>query len=286
MAGVNRIDWTYDNTGRLVEEIFDHYNDDFDQTSSWVYDVVGNRLQQTVNGVSTIYTYDVNDRLTLEISESKQTEYDYNRTQQTSKKISEEVTLVSETTFAYDLQGRMSKVSITQNGTTETTSYEYDSNGIRVKAIHEKGGVTTTTEYLNDGQNPTGYSQVLKQTESVGGVVTKTTAYTIGHQRISQLVIEGDTEQEHHFTFDGHGSTRVLLNLAEAARQLYRFDAYGNALGFNTNEAWAEFLYSGEQFDSRIGQQYLRARYYDPNTGRFNRLDPFFGNLDDPLNLE
>jgi RHS repeat-associated protein len=46
-----------------------------------------------------------------------------------------------------------------------------------------------------------------------------------------------------------------------------------------------EFLYSGEQFDSKIGQQYLRARYYDPVTGRFNRLDPFFGNLNDPLSL-
>jgi RHS repeat-associated protein len=46
-----------------------------------------------------------------------------------------------------------------------------------------------------------------------------------------------------------------------------------------------EFLYSGEQFDSKIGQQYLRQRYYDPVTGRFNRLDPFFGNLNDPQSL-
>jgi RHS repeat-associated protein len=46
-----------------------------------------------------------------------------------------------------------------------------------------------------------------------------------------------------------------------------------------------EFLYSGEQFDSKIGQQYLRARYYDPTTGRFNRLDPFLGNLSDPQSL-
>jgi hypothetical protein len=30
---------------------------------------------------------------------------------------------------------------------------------------------------------------------------------------------------------------------------------------------------------------YLRQRYYDPATGRFNRLDPFFGNLDDPQSL-
>ena len=34
-----------------------------------------------------------------------------------------------------------------------------------------------------------------------------------------------------------------------------------------------------------LGLQYLRARYYSPQTGQFNRLDPFFGNLDDPLSL-
>ncbi|MDR3197657.1 MAG: RHS repeat-associated core domain-containing protein, partial [Planctomycetaceae bacterium] len=67
--------------------------------------------------------------------------------------------------------------------------------------------------------------------------------------------------------------------------ELYAFDAYGNALGFDPSVALTEFLYSGEQFDSKIGQQYLRARYYDPATGRFNRLDPFFGNLNDPQSL-
>ena len=75
------------------------------------------------------------------------------------------------------------------------------------------------------------------------------------------------------------------MDFAGATAQLYSFDAYGNALGFNPTTAKTEFLYSGEQFDAKIGQQYLRARYYDPSTGRFNRLDPFFGNLNDPQSL-
>ncbi|MDY0165550.1 MAG: RHS repeat-associated core domain-containing protein, partial [Thermoguttaceae bacterium] len=33
------------------------------------------------------------------------------------------------------------------------------------------------------------------------------------------------------------------------------------------------------------GLQYLRARYYNPATGRFTRLDPFAGNLNDPQSL-
>jgi RHS repeat-associated protein len=76
-----------------------------------------------------------------------------------------------------------------------------------------------------------------------------------------------------------------LTDLAGAIVELYSFDAYGNAIGFDPSVALTEFLYSGEQFDSKIGQQYLRARYYDPATGRFNRLDPFFGNLSDPHSL-
>jgi RHS repeat-associated protein len=35
-----------------------------------------------------------------------------------------------------------------------------------------------------------------------------------------------------------------------------------------------EFLYRGEQFDSNLGLHYLRARYYNPMTGRFIARDP------------
>jgi RHS repeat-associated protein len=109
--------------------------------------------------------------------------------------------------------------------------------------------------------------------------------YIIGRNKIAQITVKNGTEQELYFTYDGHGSTRVLTDLAGAILELYAFDAYGNAIGFDPSVALTEFLYSGEQFDSKIGQQYLRARYYDPTTGRFNRIDPFFGNLDDPLSL-
>ncbi|MDR2441721.1 MAG: hypothetical protein LBE12_20355, partial [Planctomycetaceae bacterium] len=287
----NEIDWEYDEAGRLLYEKFDHYNDEFDQTSEWLYDLVGNRLKQTVNGTITTYNYDVNDRLLNEITNNKTTIYGYKQTQQTSKKVSENGILISETTFEYDVQGRMSVVTITSGNRTEITKYQYGTDGIRVFAEHEvwesdELKSKTKTEYLNDPLNITGYSQVLKQTET--DVITNeetVTTYVIGHQRISQIVVKNGTEQEYYFTFDGHGSTRVLLDITAAILQLYSFDAYGNALDFDSAAALTEFLYSGEQFDSKIGQQYLRQRYYNPATGRFNRLDPFFGNLNDPRSL-
>jgi RHS repeat-associated protein len=284
----NEIDWEYDEAGRLVYEKFDHYDDEFDQTSEWIYDLVGNRLKQTVNGTIITYNYDVNDRLLNEVTDNKTTIYGYDHTQQTSKTISENGNIVSETTFEYDVQGRMSVVTIISGNKTEIIKYEYGTDGIRVSVEHEvyvDGELQSKirTEYLNDSKSLTGYSQVLRQTEyDADGNIVKETSYVIGHQRISQTVIVNGEKTTHYFTFDGHGSTRVLLDAAIAIAQIFAFDAYGNAIGFAAGEALTEFLYCGEQFDSKIGQQYLRARYYDPVTGRFNRLDPFFGNLNDP----
>jgi len=42
--------------------------------------------------------------------------------------------------------------------------------------------------------------------------------------------------------------------------------------------AATNLLYTGEQFDTGLQQYYLRARYYNPSNGRFNRLDPYSGN--------
>ena len=51
------------------------------------------------------------------------------------------------------------------------------------------------------------------------------------------------------------------------------------------DNAGTSLLYAGEQFDTDAQQYYLRARYYDQNTGRFNRMDPFAGNNRDPQSL-
>ena len=136
-------------------------------------------------------------------------------------------------------------------------------------------------------------------------MATKKVIYTIGHDQISQTVLlplpnggegwgEGST---HWFGTDGHGSVRVLYDFAativkDAANfnrlQVYTFDAYGNLQGWLTSSLTPNtlplttYLYSGESFDFNIGQQYLRARFYDATTGRFNRLDPFAGNSSDP----
>ena len=45
------------------------------------------------------------------------------------------------------------------------------------------------------------------------------------------------------------------------------------------------YLYAGEQRDSNLGLDYLRARYLDVETGRFVSRDSFEGILRDPGTL-
>jgi len=43
--------------------------------------------------------------------------------------------------------------------------------------------------------------------------------------------------------------------------------------------------YTGQQWDDSARMYYLRARYYSPANGLFNRIDPYSGNTQDPQSL-
>jgi RHS repeat-associated protein len=49
--------------------------------------------------------------------------------------------------------------------------------------------------------------------------------------------------------------------------------------------SWRPSFYRGEQFDSDLALYYLRARYYNPNTGRFLGRDPKDGKAKYPASL-
>jgi RHS repeat-associated protein len=49
--------------------------------------------------------------------------------------------------------------------------------------------------------------------------------------------------------------------------------------------SWRPSFYRGEQYDADLGLYYLRARYYNPATGRFLSRDPEDGKATDPASL-
>ena len=146
--------WSYDDAGRLTDEVLDHWDDAFDQTESFTYDLTGNRTQldrdKGNNGTideAITYTYDANDRLTDEDLDSiidtddTVTTYAYDQTQQTSKAVVHAIDQlpVSAQQFTYNLQGRMASVTNETYDATGTltarnqTGYEYDSRSFRVE---------------------------------------------------------------------------------------------------------------------------------------------------------
>jgi len=74
---------------------------------------------------------------------------------------------------------------------------------------------------------------------------------------------------------DGTGSIRLKVDSAGTVLGKQDFDAWGTTTN-QTGEKVA-FGYRGEWKDSSTGLIYLRARWMDPENGRFASVDPFTG---------
>jgi len=183
-------------------------------------------------------------------------------------------------TYEYNLQNRLAKVTKSVPGSPdEVTEYKYNPQGIKVQKIEDPDGSPVVTDYLIDSYNHTGYAQVLKETTG-----TDVKSYIVGSDVLAQIV-NANTPQ--YLLYDGHGSTRqIVASDGSTIDDSFSYDAYGVMLGGNpTSTPTTNLLYAGEQFDVASQMYYNRARWYDTNSGRFNRVDPFSGNYSDPQSL-
>jgi len=80
------------------------------------------------------------------------------------------------------------------------------------------------------------------------------------------------------------GSTRLLTNDTGTVTDSYNYEALGSVLN-QTGSTENNYLFTGEQYDAGLDQYYLRARYYNQNTGRFTQMDTWMGNNQDPVTL-
>jgi len=118
--------------------------------------------------------------------------------------------------------------------------------------------------------------------ELTGGAVQR--EYTYGLQRIDENQVISSTWTPSFYGYDGAGSVRQLTNTAGVVTDTYEYDAWGNEVN-STGTTPNSYLYRAEQYDSDLGLYYLRARYYNPATGRFLSRDPEDGNAVDPASL-
>lgn len=248
--------YTYDSNYRLKSETVSGDPASGNGTVNYTYDAVDNRLSRnsTLAAVpSASSAYDANDRLTSDA-------YDANGNTRSAGGIS----------FTYDFENRIK----TANG--GAVRIVYDGDGNRVSETING----TTTKFLVDDLNPTGYSQVMD--EVVDGSVTRTYAY--GLNRISEDQLVNGSYVPSFYGYDGHGNVRYLAGSGGAVTDTYTFDAYGAQIA-STGTTSNPYLYSGERFDQNIGLYHLRARYYNPLSGRFGTMDSHQGDIFDPATL-
>jgi RHS repeat-associated protein len=109
----------------------------------------------------------------------------------------------------------------------------------------------------------------------------------VGHVGVADLGITGHGSVRQQA--DGSGNALVYQYDPDGAGgdppvdyTGFDYDAYGVAL---TPLPFDGLYYTGEMYDSSASMYYLRARWYDQQTGRFNRIDPFVGHKQDPQSL-
>ena len=174
--------------------------------------------------------------------------------------------------LSYDGDDRLTKVITEENGqVTSTVTYAYDADGNRIQT-NADGQVT---QYVVDSNDS--LSQVVAELNQDNQVKV---AYLYGDDLVSQY----RENKVNYYHYDGLGSTRVLTDNSGASTDSYDYEAFGELLAQSGNTE-NNYLYTGEQIDPNTGNYYLRARYYNPEKGRFLSMDNFDGLAQNPITL-
>jgi RHS repeat-associated protein len=171
-----------------------------------------------------------------------------------------------ETRFLFDIRNQLSEV---RQGPAILGRYGYDYDGRRIFKI----GADGIRRYTYDQRS------VITEADQAGATVSK---YDYG---LDQLVrLNHRNEGKSFFHLDGLGSTVNLTTDAGAARESIFYNAWGqerDRIGASANR----FTFTGHEIDRETGLFYAKARFYDPEIGRFLSQDSFLGDVNEPPSL-
>ncbi len=211
---------------------------------SYSYDGAGNRL---ASATSSSYAYDTDGRLTQ--AEGESYAYDNNGNQITRTDAN------GVTTYTYDFENRLTSITL-PDGTS--AAYQYDALGRRT----QKSVNGVVTNYLYDG------SDILLEMDVNGVMLAR---YTHG-AGVDQMLTMERGGQTYFYYADRMGSIAALADSNGNPVCSYTYDSFGR-----TQPCTAlvnPFAFAGREYDSESGLYAMRARYYDPSTGRFLSADP------------
>ena len=280
--------YEYDGLKRLTEEAVKIGNNTTD-TYSYEYDDYGNRSKMTAEGTEdyvTEYSYvDSNGKYTALLQkEVKTAEADENLINLNP------ASNVKQTVYTYDANGN--QITKTADGKTETNTYD----GLN-QLIGFTDGETVASYAYNvdglryektvDGQRINhvwdGNKQIVA--DVIDNQFYEADCYIRGTNLVAKYNYWNGNKSEYtYYTQDAHGDVVNLTDSTGAVTKTYKYDAFGVEKNIDNSDTNA-FRYCGEYYDTETGTIYLRARYYNPATGRFISRDSFAGRRSDPLSL-
>ena len=259
----------------------------------YTYYLDGNQASKSEPGKTTTYIYDRLGRLTDErVSDGSSWRYTFdafgNR-----KTLTFSGSGAYTVTYHYDLCNKLLSEVRTGAG-AETKTYTYDNNGNQATCTGASGTeykwydafdqlveVYSNTVHVVYGYRPNGNRQfkssvseeVLHVWDGGSIVVDYTFASPITlFMRGTGLIAQESEGVRQYYLHNGHGDVVQLVDGSGNVAVSYGYDAFGNQLPANTGDR-NPFRYCGEYFDQESGTYYLRARYYNPRTGRFGAED-------------
>lgn len=166
-------------------------------------------------------------------------------------------------TYSWNALGQLTQV--VANGTT--TTYGYDGFGRRVR----RTVAGSTIRYLYNG------GDLVAEVDVSGAAVAQYTYHGLdaphSMRRAGKL---------YYYLQDGIGNVRALVDTTGAVVATYSYSPYGE-IESSTGSLENPLRFKGREWDAIAGLYFMRARYYDPQMGRFLSPDPL--GIDGGINL-
>ncbi len=242
-----------------------------DRTTTYGFDPVGNRIaERSLDPLGALlddrlYAYDNRNRLTtvddlLDPAASIAYAHDLNgnRTRR-----SQGATVLD---LRYDARDQLLEVDVDGS---QAWTFSFDYRGLRVAKWGSAGLLNATY----DGH------ALLQQHSALGDPVA---TFRYGPDRL--LAVDHFSQGRALYHHDALGSPIALTDPAGLPLNRSTYDAWGNYRA-QSGSHWNPFGFTGHEYDPETGLYYAKARFYDPEVGRFLTEDPAEPDLTNPPSL-
>ena len=293
-------DYSYDKNGQLIKA---NSQAAPAESETFSYDSVGNRLisndveskydgasRRIIDDGSYVYAYDNNGNIIYKSSKLNGISY----------------------SFQYLSTNQLKKVVITSmplgGDILKILEYRYDPVGRRIeRSVQDAVNVqnSNTKRYYYDGQN------IITETDANNRLVATYTHSPLrpddvlsakifaagvsslkGGNALSEGHVLANQTGTVYYLKDHSNSITDILDSSGNTIQTFNYSSYGtirkikdqsgSAVQFADAPVRSSYTFTGREYEPELGMYYYRARYYDPNTGRFLQQDPDPGKLRSP----